>query len=67
MGWNYVYGARRWKRFDGKGDVRSHRAPKGWEASAELLDCHPLTGKRFINGRVEWWICEKFVGSQKGE
>ena len=27
--WHYEIGATRWKRHDGKKDVRAHRAPKG--------------------------------------
>lgn len=65
MSWIYVYGAKRWKRWNGYGDVRGHRPAKGWEAEAYLLDNHPITGKRFRYGRSEWWIREVFRGGQR--
>lgn len=65
MSWLYVYGAKRWRRWNGKGDVRSHRPAKGWEAEAHQLNCHPITGKKFKYERIEWWIREKFIGGQQ--
>lgn len=60
----YIYtSGTRWRKFTGEGDVRDYRAPKGWEARAELCDWHPLTGKKFRT--AQWWICERFVGGQR--
>lgn len=60
----YIYtSGNRWKKWNGDGDVRAYRAPKGWEAYAELCDYHPVTGKKL---RVpQWWIRERFVGGQR--
>ena len=56
----YEPGSVRWKRFNGTGDLRGYRAPKGWKAFAELLDYHPITGKHFTKG--QWWIREECTG-----
>lgn len=59
----YVYeSGTRWRRFTGKGDVRAYRAPRGWEATAEVCEYHPVTGKKLRFS--QWWICERFVGEQ---
>ena len=41
MKYHYQFGATRWFRFTGDGDVRLHRPPKGWDAEAVMLDSHP--------------------------
>lgn len=59
----YLYGiGRRWRKHDQREDVRLYRAPKGWEATAFLLDSHPITGKAFRS--AQWWILERFTGGQ---
>lgn len=58
MKYHYVHGATRWFRFTGPGDVRLHRAPRGWEAKAVVIDQHPLTGKSFK--QAQWWVCETY-------
>lgn len=60
MRYHYVPGAVRWRRFDGPGDVRGYRPRRGWEATAELTDVHPLTGRALA--ACEWWIHEIFTG-----
>lgn len=54
--YQYENGTTRWKRFSGRGDVRAYRAPKGWSASADLIENHPITGEHF--GKSVWWIME---------
>lgn len=62
MTYLYEVGAVRWKRHLSKnGDPRCHRAPKGWEASADVRYYHPTTG-RPLRGDGQWWIREMFVG-----
>ena len=58
MKYHYEPGAIRWMRHDCKGDVRLHRAPKDWEATAVQLDEHPTTGKPFKT--MQWWIREEY-------
>lgn len=58
MKYHYQFGATRWFRFTGDGDVRLHRPPKGWDAEAVMLDSHPITGKAFK--QAQWWIKETF-------
>lgn len=41
MTYHYIFGATRWKRWTGSGDVRTARAPKGWDVIAEIRDTHP--------------------------
>ena len=41
-------------RFIGQQDVRCYRPPLGYSATAELIDCHPLTQQHFAQS--EWWI-----------
>lgn len=60
MTYHYIFGATRWKRWTGSGDVRTARAPKGWDVSAEIRDTHPITGKAFKHS--QWWVCETYVG-----
>ena len=55
--------AERWFRWTGDSDVRSHRSPKGWEAHAHLLDCHPITGKPFETS--QWWVFEEFLAQEE--
>lgn len=57
MAYQYEPGAVRWKRWNGKGDVRAYVAPEGWNSSAELLERHPLTDKPFKES--QWWIRER--------
>lgn len=52
----------RWFRWTGPGDVRSYRPPKGWEAFADLVDQHPITGKELRES--QWWIRETFTGDE---
>ena len=40
--------------FIGQQDVRCYRPPLGYSATAELIDCHPLTQQHFAQS--EWWI-----------
>lgn len=54
--YQYTNGTTRWRRFNGRGDVRAYRAPKGWSASAELIEHHPVSGEFF--SRSDWWIKE---------
>lgn len=61
MKYHYQFGATRWLRFTGDGDVRLHRPPKGWEAEAVMLDSHPITGKAFK--QAQWWIKETFFNA----
>ena len=63
MSWSYVYGAERWKVWNGEGDVRSHRPAKGWEAEAHLLDYDPITQKE--SRGAKWWIHEIFAGEKQ--
>jgi hypothetical protein len=58
--YHYKAGSVRWFRHDGDHDVRSHRSPNGWDAHADLIDHHPITGKPLR--RSEWWIRETFSG-----
>lgn len=62
MSWHYEIGATRWKRHDGKKDVRAHRPPKGWDAYAERVEYHPITGKPLKN--PGWWIRETYSGDE---
>lgn len=60
MKYQYEVGAVRWFRYDGEHDVRAHRPPKGWDAHADLIDRHPISGKPLR--RSEWWIRETYSG-----
>lgn len=62
--YQYENGTRRWGKFDGSGDARSYRAPKGWVATGDLIERHPVTGT-FL-GRSEWWVMEAKAGSRGG-
>lgn len=55
----YAIGTFRVRRWRGCGDVRGHRPAKGWEASAELIDSHPITGKALRQS--QWWIFETYT------
>ncbi len=61
MTYAYELGAVRWKRHNGKKDVRAHRPPKGWEAIADVLEYHPVTGRPFRFS--QWWIREVYTGN----
>lgn len=61
MKYHYRIGTIRWVRWRGRGDVRSYRAPEGWEASAHKLDHHPITDAREC-AATQWWIREEYVG-----
>ena len=52
--YHYEDGTTRWRRFNGRGDVRAYRAPRGWTAFADLIDRHPITGVNL--GASSWWI-----------
>ena len=54
--YHYEDGTIRWRRFNGHGDVRAYRAPRGWTAFADLMDRHPVTGVDL--GSSSWWIRE---------
>ena len=41
-------------RYIGQHDVRCYRPPLDYNATAELIDCHPLTQEPFAQS--EWWI-----------
>jgi len=58
--WSYELGATRWREHSGKYDVRCHKAPKGWDVEALILDEHPVTGKPLKRG--QWWIKETYTG-----
>ena len=60
--WHYELGATRWRKHSGGYDVRCHEAPKGWEAYAECLEYHPITGK--LLKQAQWWIKETYTGEQ---
>lgn len=60
MRYHYEPGAVRWFRHDGNNDVRGHRPPPGWQAQADLLDHHPLTGRPLPSS--QWWIRESCGG-----
>lgn len=60
MRYHYEPGAVRWFRHDGNGDVRAHRPTKGWDARAELIVRHPLTGRPLPGS--QWWIREAYGG-----
>lgn len=49
-------------KWDGSGDVRGYRPPAGFEATADLVDCHPVTGEPI--GFSEWWM---FLQPEGGE
>lgn len=55
--WHYFDGAERYKRWNGSGDVRGHRSARGWTATADLIDVHPINGKPLRCS--EWWIFER--------
>lgn len=59
----YIYkpGAVRWKKLT-SGDPRAHRPSKGWDATADLVDRHPVTGREFKVS--QWWIREVYLGGQ---
>ena len=56
MKYTYAPSTIRAFRWNGGGDVRGHRPPKGWSARADLTDTHPITGAPLK--RTEWWITE---------
>lgn len=41
-------------RYFGQQDVRCYRPPSGYNATAELIDSHPVTGERL--SQSEWWV-----------
>ena len=53
-------GTRRARAWRGRGDVRGYRPARGWIASGELVDVHPITGKALRAS--QWWVFEKFTG-----
>lgn len=54
--YHYEGGSVRWLKSNGKGDVRGYRCPRGWRATADLIEHHPITGE-FL-GKSQWWIRE---------
>ena len=54
--YQYEDGTIRWFKYEGDDDIRSHRAPEGWRAEADLIEYHSITGE-FL-GQSEWWIKE---------
>lgn len=56
-----AYETVRWFRWKKDIDIRLHRPPKGWDSTAMLLDCNPVTLKSSKNS--EWWVMEKKVNS----
>lgn len=59
----YEVGAVRWRRHDGRGDVRSRKRAKGWYVTADLIDRHPITGKALKMS--QWWYREEYLGDEK--
>ena len=57
--YHYENGSVRWRKYSGKGDIRAYRPPKGWCASADLIEYHPITGE-FL-GRYHRWIKEEVM------
>lgn len=64
MSYLYVKGAVRWKRHNGKHDVRACRPNRGWDRSAMLLDYHPITGRPFRAGQCQWWFRDEYMGGE---
>ena len=60
--YHYEPGAVRWRRCQDM-DPRGYRCAKGWEAFAEILDFHPITGRALKSG--QWWIKETFTGDEE--
>lgn len=56
MAATYAHGTVRARRWNGDGDVRDYRPPRGRTARADLTDLHPITGRALP--RAEWWIVE---------
>ena len=56
----YPIGTRRAGPWRGSGDVRGYRPARGWSATADLIDRHPITGKTLRQS--QWWIFEIFIG-----
>lgn len=54
--YQYQDGSVRWRKHNGKGDIRAYRVPKGWCARADLIEHHPIIGAHL--GQSEWWIRE---------
>jgi len=58
----YHPGTVRYRRVICCEDVRLYRTEKGWSATADTLESHPITGEPFSdkNGDPysEWWITE---------
>lgn len=41
-------------RYIGQHDVRCYRPPSGYNATADLVDIHPITGEPLAQS--EWWV-----------
>ena len=65
MRYHYEPGTVRWFRHEGTHDVRAHRPADGWEAQADRVDYHPVTGRPLR--RSEWWIRETYSGMTRSE
>jgi hypothetical protein len=50
-------------RWDGQGDVRGYQPPAGFEATADLTDCNPVTGEPMAVS--EWWMFLKPKGGEQ--
>ena len=58
--YHYASNATRWKKYNGKGDVRMCRPSKGWSATADLIEYHPITGEYL--GKSQYWVKETKEG-----
>lgn len=59
MTYHYEIGAVRWRKLT-SGDPRGYRPNKGWDAVADLVDRHPITGYQLSTS--QWWIREQCTG-----
>jgi len=53
---HYEPGTVRYRRWDCDDDIRCYRPPEGWQAFADVIEIHPITGEELPDG--EWWIIE---------
>lgn len=52
--WEWVAGDTKAGRWIGEGDIRCYVPPPGWEAMADMVDRHPVTGEQMEDS--EWWV-----------
>lgn len=57
MRYHYVSDSERCRCWNGSGDVRSYQPKKGWKATADLVDIHPINGRPLRQS--QWWIFER--------